>query len=110
VLPIEQVGQVSVRLAEEMTQKEKERALEAAKGVGVGIRPADTREADAAAAKFATAQVDYIYEQPPEELFQSLSAEIRRHPGISCAAGVGGRRTRRAYDRNGFAPPATQPT
>jgi F-type H+-transporting ATPase subunit gamma len=72
VLPIEQVGQVSVAQAEEMTQKEKERALEAAKGVGVGIRPADTREADAAAAKFATAQVDYIYEQPPEELFQSL--------------------------------------
>jgi len=72
VLPIEQVGQVSVAQAEEMTQKEKEHALEAAKGVGVGIRPADTREADAAAAKFATAQVDYIYEQPPEELFQSL--------------------------------------
>jgi F-type H+-transporting ATPase subunit gamma len=72
VLPIEQVGQVSVAQAEEMTQKEKERALEAAKGAGVGLRPADTREADAAAAKFATGSVDYIYEQPPEELFQSL--------------------------------------
>jgi F-type H+-transporting ATPase subunit gamma len=55
-----------------MTQKEKESALEAAKGAGVGLRPADTREADAAAAKFATGSVDYIYEQPPEELFQSL--------------------------------------
>jgi F-type H+-transporting ATPase subunit gamma len=72
VLPIEQVGQVSVALAEEMTLKEKERALEAAKDAGVGIRPADTREVDAAAAKFATAQVDYIYEQSPEELFKSL--------------------------------------
>src|SRR5580698_612013 len=72
VLPIEQVGQVSVAQAEEMTQKEKERALEAAKGAGVGLRPAETREADAAAAQFATASVDYIYEQPPEELFQSL--------------------------------------
>ena len=72
VLPIEQVGQVSVAQAEEMTQKEKESALEAAKGAGVGLRPADTREADAAAAKFATGSVDYIYEQPPEELFQSL--------------------------------------
>jgi len=72
VLPIEQVGEVSVAQAEEMTLKEKERALEAAKGAGVGIRPADTREADAAAAKFAAAPVDYIYEQPPEELFRSL--------------------------------------
>ena len=33
---------------------------------------ADTREADAAAAKFAAAPVDYIYEQPAEELFRSL--------------------------------------
>jgi F-type H+-transporting ATPase subunit gamma len=72
VLPIEQVGEVSVAQAEEMTLKEKERALEAAKGAGVGIRPADTRETDAAAAKFATAAVDYIYEQPPETLFRSL--------------------------------------
>jgi len=72
VLPIEQVGEISVAQAEEMSQKERERALEAAKGAGVGIRPADTREADAAAAKFATAPVDYIYEQRAEELFQSL--------------------------------------
>jgi F-type H+-transporting ATPase subunit gamma len=72
VLPIEQVGEISVAQAEEMGQKEKERALEAAKQAGVGIRPADTREMDAAAAKFASAPVDYIYEQPAEELFQSL--------------------------------------
>jgi len=72
VLPIEQVGEVSVAQAEEMSQKEKERALEAAKEAGIGIRPGDTREVDAAAAKFATAQVDYIYEQSPEELFRSL--------------------------------------
>jgi F-type H+-transporting ATPase subunit gamma len=72
VLPIGQVGEVSVEQAEEMTQREKEQALEAAKGAGVGVRPADTREVDAAAAKFATAQVDYIYEQSPEELFRSL--------------------------------------
>jgi F-type H+-transporting ATPase subunit gamma len=72
VLPIERVGEFGVAQAEEMTLKEKERALEAAKGTGVGLRPADTREADAAAAKFAAAPVDYIYEQPPEELFRSL--------------------------------------
>jgi F-type H+-transporting ATPase subunit gamma len=72
ILPIEQIGVAAVRQAEEMTFEEKERALEAAKGAGVGIRPADTREIDAEAAKFATAPVDYIYEQPAEELFRSL--------------------------------------
>jgi F-type H+-transporting ATPase subunit gamma len=72
VLPIEQIGEISVAQAEEMGQKERERALEAAKEAGVSLRPVDTREMDAAAAKFATAPVDYIYEQPAEVLFQSL--------------------------------------
>jgi F-type H+-transporting ATPase subunit gamma len=72
ILPIEQIGVPEVRLAEGMTPKERDRALEAAREAGVGIRPADTRDIDAAAAKFATAPVDYIYEQSPEELFRSL--------------------------------------
>jgi F-type H+-transporting ATPase subunit gamma len=72
VLPIEQIGVAPVLQAEEMTQKERERALEAAKAAGVGLRAADTREIDAAAARFATAPVDYIYEQPAAELFNSL--------------------------------------
>jgi F-type H+-transporting ATPase subunit gamma len=72
VLPVEQVGEVAVAQAEEMSLKEKERALEAAKDAGVGIRPADTHAADLAAAQFATAPVDYIYEQPAGELFNSL--------------------------------------
>jgi len=72
VLPIEQVGVPEVRMAEAMTQKDRDRALEAAREAGVGIRPADTRDIDAAAAKFATAPVDYIYEQSPVDLFRSL--------------------------------------
>jgi F-type H+-transporting ATPase subunit gamma len=36
------------------------------------LREADTSEIDRAAQKFATAPVDYIYEQSPEELFNSL--------------------------------------
>jgi F-type H+-transporting ATPase subunit gamma len=72
VLPIEQIGEQAVRLAEEMGEKERERAIEAAKGAGVGLRPADTRAVDAAAAQFGAAQVDYIYEQPPAELFRGL--------------------------------------
>ena len=55
-----------------MEIEEKKRAIEAARGAGVGLRLADTREADARAAAFATAPVDYIYEQSPRELFRSL--------------------------------------
>jgi F-type H+-transporting ATPase subunit gamma len=72
VLPIEEVGEVGVAQAESMTAEEKQRALEAAKGAGVSVRAADTSEADRVAAQFATAPVDYIYEQPPAELFRSL--------------------------------------
>jgi F-type H+-transporting ATPase subunit gamma len=72
ILPIEQIGELTVAQAEEMSQKAKERAVEAAKEAGVGVRRPDTREIDAAAAKFAAAPVDYIYEQPAEELFRSL--------------------------------------
>jgi len=72
VLPIEQLGEVSVAQAEAMSDEERKRALDAAKGAGVGIRPADTHAIDVAAAKFATAPVDYIYEQPAGELFNSL--------------------------------------
>jgi F-type H+-transporting ATPase subunit gamma len=74
ILPIEaeRVGETKVAQADRMGDEERKRALEAAKGTGVGLRPADTRAIDAAAAKFATAPVDYIYEQPAEELFASL--------------------------------------
>jgi len=72
LLPIEQIGAPAVAQAKEMELEEKQRALEAAKGAGVAIRPADTREMDAHAAAFAAAPVDYIYEQPPQELFRAL--------------------------------------
>jgi len=71
-LPIEHVGEISVAQAEGLGEEERKRVLEAAKGTGVGLRPADTREVDAAAARFAAAPVDYIYEQRPEELFAAL--------------------------------------
>jgi F-type H+-transporting ATPase subunit gamma len=34
--------------------------------------PADTRASDERSAQFATADVDYIYEQPPQEIFHAL--------------------------------------
>ena len=85
VLPIEHVGEATIAQAEGMTEEELKRALEAAKGTGVGIRPADTSAADAAAAKFATASVDYIYEQPPEDLFRSL---LPKYVGIQIFRGL----------------------
>jgi F-type H+-transporting ATPase subunit gamma len=72
ILPIEQIGAPEVRMAEAMTDKQRDRALQAAKEAGVGLRSADTRDIDLAAAKFAAAPVDYIYEQSPVELFRSL--------------------------------------
>jgi F-type H+-transporting ATPase subunit gamma len=70
ILPIEKIGEPAVRLSEEMTEEEKKKAKESAISAGVGMRgegPADT-----VAEKFGTADVDYIYEQPPEELFRAL--------------------------------------
>ena len=72
ILPIEQIGETTVRQAEEMTNQERERVAEAAKAAGVGLRAADTRAIDEAAAKFGTANVDYIYEQSPADLFKGL--------------------------------------
>ncbi len=70
ILPIEQIGEQAVRLAEEMTEEEKKKAKEAAVSAGVGMR---TTEGEAReASQFGTAQVDYIYEQSPEELFRAL--------------------------------------
>jgi F-type H+-transporting ATPase subunit gamma len=68
ILPIEQVGEQVVRLAEEPSEEEKLKAKEAAVSAGVGVRAS---EADAAT-QFGTSQVDYIYEQAPEDLFRSL--------------------------------------
>jgi F-type H+-transporting ATPase subunit gamma len=72
VLPIEHIGAPEIAQASDMELKEKQRVVEAAKGTGVGLRPPDTSEVDQAASKFATAPVDYIYEQSPRQLFRSL--------------------------------------
>ena len=85
VLPIEHVGEISVAQAEAMGEEELKRVLEAAKGTGVGLRPADTREADAEAAQFVSAPVDYIYEQPAGDLFRSL---LPKYVGIQIFRGL----------------------
>ncbi|HEY3625738.1 MAG TPA: FoF1 ATP synthase subunit gamma [Terracidiphilus sp.] len=72
LLPIIEIGHPQITGAAEPTVEEKERAAQAAVSAGVPLEPADTREADEEARKFGTANVDYIYEQPPEELFNGL--------------------------------------
>jgi len=70
ILPIEQIGEQAVRLAEELSEEEKKKAKEAAIHAGVGMRT--TEGEGEGASEFGTAQVDYIYEQPPAELFRDL--------------------------------------
>ncbi len=70
ILPIEQIGEQAVRLAEEPTEEEKKKAKEAAVSAGVGMRA--TEGDGEAGSQFGTAQVDYIYEQSPQELFRAL--------------------------------------
>ncbi len=72
LLPLLKIGSPRVAGAVEPTQEEKERAAEAARSAGIELEPADTHEAEEESKKFGTAEVDYIYEQPAEELFAGL--------------------------------------
>jgi F-type H+-transporting ATPase subunit gamma len=72
LLPIKQIGEIDVAMAEEASEEERKKRLEAAKSAGVGVRAADTSATDEAAASFGASQVDYIYEQPPQQLFQGI--------------------------------------
>jgi F-type H+-transporting ATPase subunit gamma len=72
LLPIIKIGEQQIAGAAEPTTAEKERAAEAAISAGVSLEPADTHEADEESKRFGTQNVDYIYEQPPEELFNGL--------------------------------------
>jgi F-type H+-transporting ATPase subunit gamma len=72
LVPLAEPGQHEVAQVEELSVEERERAGEAARSAGVSLEEPDTHEADEEAQKFGTADVDYIYEQPPEEMLRSL--------------------------------------
>jgi F-type H+-transporting ATPase subunit gamma len=72
LLPIKQIGAIDVAMAEEASEEERKKRLEAAKSAHVGVRPLDTSGVDEAVATFGASQVDYIYEQPPQQLFQGI--------------------------------------
>jgi F-type H+-transporting ATPase subunit gamma len=70
ILPIAQIGEPAVCQAEELPEEEKKKAKDAAVSTGVGMRGTEGAPEDAS--QFGTSQVDYIYEQPPEDLFRAL--------------------------------------
>jgi F-type H+-transporting ATPase subunit gamma len=76
LLPILSLSIHEVERAEEPTLEERERAAQAALSAGVSLYP---HEAEAAQKQledetknFGTAEVDYIYEQPPAEIFADV--------------------------------------
>jgi F-type H+-transporting ATPase subunit gamma len=78
ILPIIEIGRQEFAQAEEMSKEERERAAQAAASSGITItglteeNQAERDEADEEAKRFGTSEVDYIYEQPPDELFAAL--------------------------------------
>ena len=86
ILPIEHIGEPEIAQAEAMTWKRSSRAIEAAKGTGRCTASCPTRGSRQAAAKFGTAPVDYIYEQPPRRAVSLAAAEICRYSDFSCSA------------------------
>ncbi len=72
LLPLMKIGIPQIAGTVEPTKEELERFAEAALSAGISIEPVDTAEADEEARRFGTAQVDYIYEEPAEELFNGL--------------------------------------
>jgi F-type H+-transporting ATPase subunit gamma len=72
LLPLLKIGSPQIAGAQEPSAEEKERAAEAALSAGIELDEPDTHEAEEEAKKFGTANVDYIYEQPAEELFAGL--------------------------------------
>ena len=78
ILPIVEIGRHDIAQSEEQTKEQRERAAEAAASAGITITglteesEADAKEAEEEARRFGTSEVDYIYEQPPAELFAGL--------------------------------------
>src|SRR6516162_2696706 len=72
ILPVQDIGRRVVTQMEELSVEARERMGEAAKSAGVSLQPPDTSGIDREAVKFATAPVDYIWEQPPAELLNDI--------------------------------------
>jgi F-type H+-transporting ATPase subunit gamma len=72
LLPLQKIGEPNVAGATELSKEELEHAGAAARSAGIELEVADTKEAEEEDKRFGTAEVDYIYEQPAEELLNGL--------------------------------------
>ncbi len=72
LLPIFKLGQHAVESAEEPTEEQRDAAVKAAESEGISVFEPDTTAMEQEAKKFGTADVDYLFDQSPEELFSHL--------------------------------------
>ncbi len=72
ILPVQELGRREVALTEEFELGDRERMAEAARSAGISLKEPEPTEFEKEADKFATAPVDYIYEQSPAEIFAGL--------------------------------------
>ena len=72
LLPILKLGVHAIESSEEMTEEQRDAAVRAAETEGISVHAPEKSEMEEEAKKFGTADVDYIYDQTPEELFSHL--------------------------------------
>ena len=72
LLPIRKLGAHEIAAAEEMTEEQREAAARAAASAGISVKEPEDDEAAEEEKKFGTADVDYIFDQSPEQLFRDL--------------------------------------
>jgi F-type H+-transporting ATPase subunit gamma len=72
ILPVQEIGRREVFLTEEFTLEERERMGEAARAAGISLKAPEESEEERRAKEFPAPDVDYIYEQPAEEIFHGM--------------------------------------
>ena len=72
LLPILKLGSNQIEASQEPTEEEREAAVRSAASEGISVYEPDTTAYEEEAKKFGTADVDYIFDQTPEELFAHL--------------------------------------
>ncbi|ADW68217.1 F0F1 ATP synthase subunit gamma [Granulicella tundricola] len=72
LLPIIKLGTHTIESSEEMTEEQRDAAVKAAEAEGISVHEPAGTAMDEEAKKFGTADVDYIFDQSPEELFRHL--------------------------------------
>jgi F-type H+-transporting ATPase subunit gamma len=72
ILPVQEIGRREVFLTEEFSLEERERMGEAARAAGISLKAPEETEDERRAKEFPAPDVDYIYEQPAEEIFRAM--------------------------------------